>query len=140
MYEKCSDFQNRLQLSLYSVEYLTLAIYHMYAQALFIYREHREARLRAAKLSAVNSLYATASCGRGVYDIVNLAVALADVLEVVNMSAEVDIDLVLISAKDAIYALLHICSLLAALARIGIYRVVTDNDNPIFSGAAKHRL
>ena len=67
--------------SIYGVQDVAVLVNHIDCESLFAGREHREARRGATILRALHLLHLSTLSARGVYDIVDIAILGAEVLE-----------------------------------------------------------
>ena len=127
-----------LFLSGHCIKYISLFIYHTQIKLLLVDRANGETRFGTAEFCTFDGFYLACEGGGGVDHIVNIASRYTDMLEVVDMTADVHIYVVL--AQNAVYAFLHVKPLAFFFRSVGIDGVVTSHDDPVFLGACQHRF
>ena len=106
---------------------------HMQAQGIGGNGHQGPAGLGAAEDSSIYGLHVAAQRTGGVDHVVDITAVLADVLECVQMSADVHIHIVMFE-KHGVHALLHIGTLTLVLVGIGVDRMVAHYDDPVLIG------
>ena len=85
----------------YCIKYISFFIYHTQVKLLLVDRANGETRFGATEFCTFDGFYLACERGGGVDYIVNVASRYTDMLEVVDMTADVHIYVVL--AQDAVY-------------------------------------
>ena len=61
----------------YGMQYIAVFVDHMHRESLFACGDDRETRLVATIYGALGVIYTSALCGRGVYNVVDVAILVA---------------------------------------------------------------
>ena len=99
-------------------------------------RDDGEARFGRAELRAVGGRHFAGERGRRVDHVVDVVGLLADVLEIVDVSAGID-GHILVFVENRHHLLLHVVTLLFRLGGLGVDGVVAHHDDPVFVGVAQ---
>ena len=122
----------------YCIKYISFFIYHTQVKLLLVDRANGETRFGATEFCTFDGFYLACERGGGVDYIVNVASRYTDMLEVVDMTADVHIYVVL--AQDAVYAFLHIKPLAFLFRGVGIDGVMAGYDDPVLLGTCQYRF
>ena len=104
----------------------------------FVEREQAEPGVLPGVLRQRAALRGALLRGRGVHYIVDAVLAGADVLERVDMAAEVGIDAV--PAEDLLQPCPHVLLLAVVLLVVGVHRVVSHDDLPLLVRGAQYAV
>src|SRR5699024_2325864 len=100
----------------------------MHIQFFLVCREDRKARFGTAELSAFHWFYLTAQRTCRIYHIVDITARHTKMLEVMNVSACIDIHLMF--TEDRIQTFLHIAAFTVVFRRFSINGMMPYYDNP----------
>jgi len=112
------------------MQHIPFLVNHPQRQFLLVCRNDGETRFRTAKHGSFRGFHFAGEGAGGVDDVINIASRRADVLEVVDMSADVHIYFML--AEYRVEAGLHIQAFAVVLRGFGVDGVVSGNDDPVF--------
>ena len=112
---------------------VSIFIYHRHSELLLIYGKHRIAIGWTTEHSAVDRLHRSSQRRGRVDHIVDRIAFLLDMLEIVNVATGINRHIIIFMEHwQEIF--LHVESLILLLAGLGINRMMTYNDDPVFLG------
>ena len=105
------------------VQDFSCLIQHIQPESVCRYRHQRPAGLRAAEDSTLDGLHVAAQGTGGVDHVVDVTAVLADVLEGVQVTADIHVHVVMLE-KHGVHAVLHVGALNLVLVSESVYGMV----------------
>lgn len=111
---------------------------HTQFQRLGCSRNDGESRFGATEYCTFDRVYLTAERTAGVGHIVDVAAIDTHMLEVVDVTTYIHI--YMMTAQNGVDTLLHVLTLDFVFRRLGIDRMVTDYNHPVFFGCSQNTI
>lgn len=129
--------RGRLFAAGHGVDDFSRRVDHVQAKLVLVHRDEGEPGCGTAEHCAFDGAYRAAERPGSVDHIVDAASFRADMLEIVDMPAEVHVH-VAVSAQDGVHVLLHVKAFAVAFARFGVDGVVSYHQHPVFLCRRQH--